>query len=298
VAGPRRPGGGRRYARRVAAIPAALLDDGRRRRLAEFAMPAAVILAGVLIVVAFALIVNRAMRSGPDEEPIHAQPPALGSVPIAPPTGYPAVPSATQSPSPTPTPPPARHPAPPAGDGHALTLSRGAVPSFVDLAKEGTRDWVHWGGENAFSLERDKDGGFAILEGSPTAPRFRHGLSRQLFAWHDGSPVDHSDGTPTGIRTCGKGNGFALSAPAGPTQRTLRLYVGVAAARGRLVANLSTGGDAATAYLEGRGATLDTAVFRLTYRAPAEGRLRLTWRTEASFSNDCGGVALEAATLR
>jgi hypothetical protein len=39
-------------------------------------------------------------------------------------------------------------------------------------------------------------------------------------------------------------------------------------------------------------------VFILTYRAPRDGSLKLNWTTEQSFSQDCGGVALEAATLR
>ena len=71
------------------------------------------------------------------------------------------------------------------------------------------------------------------LEGAPTAPREQHSLSPQKFTWSGGDPVASSDGTPTGIRTCGKGNGFTISAPAGTSTRTLRLYVGAFAGRGR-----------------------------------------------------------------
>jgi hypothetical protein len=39
-------------------------------------------------------------------------------------------------------------------------------------------------------------------------------------------------------------------------------------------------------------------VFVVTYRAPEDGTLRLSWNTEESFSSGCGGVALQAATLR
>jgi hypothetical protein len=172
------------------------------------------------------------------------------------------------------------------------------VPSRVDLSAEGRRDWVHWGELSTFSLERDKDGDFAIREGSPTAPRFRHGLSAQAFTWRGGSPVDNSPGTPTGIRTCGKGNGFTLTVPAATNTRTLRLYVGVLAGRGRLTAKLSTGGSSTSAQLEQRAGSLKTAVFTVTFRAPRSGTLNLNWATEAAFSSDCGGVALEAATLR
>jgi hypothetical protein len=183
-------------------------------------------------------------------------------------------------------------------DTGSVSLARSGVNALVNLSAEGSTDWVHWGEESTFSLERDKNGGFAILEGSPTAPRFRHALSPQRFSWQGGSPVDHSDGTPTGIRTCGKGNGFTISAPATTTTRTLRLYVGVLAGRGRLDATLSTGGGTKSSKLEQRNATMTTAVFTVTYRAPKNGTLKLNWVTEDSFNSDCGGVALEAATLR
>ena len=41
-----------------------------------------------------------------------------------------------------------------------------------------------------------------------------------------------------------------------------------------------------------------TSSFTVTYRAPKNGKLNLKWVTEEAFSSDCGGVALEAATLR
>jgi hypothetical protein len=305
VAARRRSSYGFRTAgRRGAAVPPELLE-ARPRRLAEYAMPAAVILAGVLIVVAFGFIINRAMRSGDDHAFPAPLPPALGGDSL-PPTDQGIIPLPTPSGSSRATatraatatkPPPRRTTAPPLDDG-SVAIVRAAVPPLVDLSAEGSRDWVHWGEQSTFSLERDKDGGFAILEGSPTAPRFRHALSSQRFSWHDGDPVDRSDGTPTGIRTCGKGNGFTISVPATRSSRTLRLYIGVLAARGRLAARLSTGGRATSATLEQKGNSLSTAVFVVTYRAPKDGKLDLTWVTDAAFDNDCGGVALEAATLR
>jgi hypothetical protein len=302
MAAGRRPGYGYRSGRRGFAVPPALLN-GRRRPLSEFAMPATVILAGVLIVIAFGLIISRAMRSGDGDQSLpQPQPPALGAV--TPPGDQGIIPlpspSATSSPAPTPkatSRPPARKTAPPVDNG-SVGITRAAVAPLVNLSAEGSRDWVHWGEQSTFSLERDKNGGFAILEGSPVAPRFKHALSPQKFSWQGGSPVDHSDGTPTGIRTCGKDNGFTISVPAAKASRTLRLYIGVLGARGRLDAKLSTGGGTSSARLEQRGNTLLTAVFVVTYRAPKDGKLNLNWVTEAAFNSDCGGVALEAATLR
>jgi hypothetical protein len=305
VPSPRSSYGYRTTGRRGAVVPPHLLED-RPRRFSEFLMPAAVILAGVLVVVAFGFIISRVVR---DDEPRAippVQPPALGDVPLNPADQFPIpLPSASDDPSsPTPLPTRTTQPAPsksktkPPPDQGSLKVARNDVPSRVDLTGEGSRDWVHWGEQSTFSLERREDGDFQILEGAPTAPRFRHGFSKELFSWNDGSPVDHSDGTPTGIRTCGKGNGFTISAPAGTSTRTLRLYVGALAGRGKLTAKLSAGSASATSTFEERGNNLDTAVFVITYRAPKNGKINLSWVTEEAFSSDCGGVALEAATLR
>ncbi len=285
-------------------MPAALLDTGTRR-LTEFLMPASVILAGVLLVVAFGFIINRAMRDDDTQAIPLPQPPALGQVPPAPtdqgviplPSPSPSSPSPSRSPSPsasTTTPPPRTTTRPP----QDLDIDRGGVPGAVDLSGEGRRDWVHWGQEGTFSLERAQDGGFEILEGAPTAPRFRHALSPQRFRWRDGSPVENSDGTPTGIRTCDKGNGFTLAVPASKASRTLKLYVGAFAARGRLEAKLSSGGGTEVARLEQRDNAMATAVFTVTYRASRDGKLNLSWITEETFGPECSGVALQAATLR
>jgi hypothetical protein len=271
--------------RRPFPVPDALLQDSGRRRFTEFLMPASVILAGVLVVVAFGFIINRAMDHQDDND--------AGQLPLPPPAftvpsgdssddssdqAVIPIPSEPSSASPSTTrptePPPTSRTRPP----QEVVIERGAVPSLVNLSAEGDRDWVHWGQQNKFSLERDSDGDFQILEGAPKAPRFRHEKSPQRFSWRGGSPVESTDGVSS--------------------TRVLRLYVGVQAARGRLEAKLSAGGDADTATLENRDGDLGTAVFTVTYRSSRDGKLNLSWITAESFSDDCGGVALEAATLR
>jgi len=282
------------------------MESTGRRGWNEIASSAAVILAGVIVVVGFGFIASRAIGSHNDN-PLPDPPPtaALGGVEL--PSASPGViPLGSPTPSPTTTaPPPPPNSAPPTSrkttrppDNGAITIATGGVPGTVDLTAEGSRDWVHWAEESTFSLERDKNGGFAILEGTPSAPRFRHALSPSLFKWTGGDPVDHSDGTTTGIRTCGAGNGFTISAPAATSNRTLRLYVGVLAAKGKLSASLTAGSATASATLEQRGGTFDAAVFTLTYRAPKAAKINLSWTTTQAFGNGCGGVALEAATLR
>jgi hypothetical protein len=306
------PRTGRRSARRAgAAVPAALLHDRPRR---EWVVPAAVILAGVLVVVAVGFVVSRAAGggNGPERaaEPVAGQTTAPEVVLPAQPTDQFPIPLESDSLSPTsaspsvstsaPSAPPPSSTAPPkrAVFAGSVTIARVAAPGTIDLPSEGSRDWVHWGLGSTFSLERKASGGFAILEGPPTAPRFRHGLSAQKFSWLDGNPILTSDGTPTGVRTCGKGNGFTLSAPASTSSRTLRIYAGALAGRGKLTAKLSTGGPAAVSTFTQQGTKLATTAFTVTYKAPKAGRLQLSWVTDESFDDDCGGVSLEAATLR
>jgi len=280
----------------------ALMEPGQRRR--EIISSAAVILAGVLVVIGFGLVASRAMRTdtAPPNVPVPAAP-TLGGV-IIPSAGAGPIPlgSPSNTPSPSLSPSPSRTTAaPPPGPPSNLAsiiLSRGSVPATVNLSAEGTRDWVHWGEDGTFSLERDKNGGFTILEGAPTAPRFRHELSPQRFRWTGGDPVGSSNGTPTGIRTCGKNNGFTLSVPAGPSARTLRLYLGAVSAKGRLQARLAAGDASAATTIEQRDASLRTAVVTLTYRSPKATKLQLTWITQQTYGSGCGGVSPEAATLR
>jgi len=251
------------------------------------------------VVIAVGLVINSAIKGNEPTALPAPPPPALGD--ITPPSDQAVIPLPSDPPSssappstrPT-TPPPARKTRPP----RDVTVDRAAVPGRVDLTGEGDRDWVHWGEQGTFSLERAKDGDFQILEGPPTAPRFRHTGSPQRFSWKDGSPVASSGGSDVGINTCDKGNGFTLSVPAAKQSRTLRLYVGVKNGRGRLDAKLSTGGDTETGTLEQRGDDLATAVFVITYQTPEGGKLNLAWTTTETFGNGCGGVALQAATLR
>jgi hypothetical protein len=292
------------------AVPAVLLKPASSRH--EFLVPSSVILAGVLAVVAVAVALNWGMRRADDvsAQPV-VPPPVIGAQPLAPagewnlPTPAPSRPTGAR-PSTTPsgdvpgrdgTPrPPSRSKVedPPP---NALAIGRSDVPRTVDLSAEGTRDWVHWGLTNTFSLERRKTGGFAILEGTPDAPRHRHALSPQRFVWKDGAPVTATSGTANGIRTCGARNGFTLTTASGTDYRTLRIYAGVKDGRGRLTAMLSTGGTTVAGSLEARG-PMRTAVFTLSFKSPRKGTLTVTWVTERSDDPTCGGVALQAATLR
>jgi hypothetical protein len=291
------------FRRAAESTPGAPRDQGRRN---EILSSASVILAGVIVVVGFGFVASRVIN-GSGGNPLPDPPPtaALGGADL--PSGSPApIPIGSPSPSVSVTPSPSLPTTPPATTKPttkppfqgSIQIDVGSVPGSVDLTAEGTSDWVHWGLDGTFSLERDKGGGFKILEGTPTAPRFKHALSPQFFRWTGGDPVDHSDGTTTGIRTCGSGNAFTISAPASATARTLRLYVGVIDAKGELSASLSAGSAKAARSIQQRDGTFRTLVYTVTYRAPAATRINFKWNTVQSFGDGCGGVALQAATLR
>lgn len=260
-----------------------LLKPGRTQ-WREHLGPAVVILVGVLIVVLVGVAAMVSRESGHPEAD-----PAVGAV---------TDPTLEQVPIPLPSPSISTSPAP----INAITIEKGSVPDTVDLSGEGKIDWVHWGEDGTYSLERDAKGGFAILEGTPSAPRQRHTLSPENFTWTGGTPAASDDGTDSGVRTCGAGNGFTLTAPATTEPRKLRLYLGVSGARGLLKLKLTTGelitGEPElTDRITENDSTMTTARYTISYRATKPGKISVEWITEKSFDSDCGGVALQAATL-
>jgi hypothetical protein len=273
------PAPGESLRRRRPEVPDVLLQSGKPR-WREHLGPAVVILVGVLVVVAVGLVL-RAARSA---EPVAEPDPVVGEV---------TDPGLAQMPIPLPSPSISTSPAP----INSIVFEEGGVADSVDLADEGKIDWVHWGEEGPYAMERSAKGDFAILEGTPAAPRERHTLSPQRFRWSGGTPAAGNTGTNSGIRTCGAGNGFTLTAPARTERTTLRLYLGVAGAKGRLKLKLSTGGEAVTTVLTHRGDDLETVKYTINYRATGPGKISIEWITEESFDADCGGVALQAATL-
>jgi hypothetical protein len=269
--------------RRRIEVPDVLLKPGRpwwREHLG----PAVVILVGVLVVVLVGVAALVSRSSGhPDAAPV------VGSV---------ADPTVEQVPIPLPSPSISTSPAP----INAITIEQGKVPDTVDLSDEGTIDWVHWGEDGTYSLERDAKGGFAILEGTPSAPRQRHTLSPERFTWTGGTPAAGNDGATSGVRTCGAGNGFTLTAPATTEPRKLRLYLGISGGQGLLKLKLTTGelvtgGQTVTDRLTGPDSSMTTARYSISYRATRPGKISIEWITEKATGSGCGGVALEAASL-
>ncbi|MEU4695420.1 hypothetical protein [Actinoplanes sp. NPDC023714] len=260
-------------------MPASLLKK-EKRSWREYAAPGLVILLGVLAVVAFGVVV--VTRGGDDPGPADTAP-GLGG--LSDPVAQLPIPLDSPSPSISPTP------------VNSIAIERSGVPDEVDLRAEGTIDWVHWGEQGTYALERNANGGFAILEGTPGEDRRRHTASPETFRWTGGSPLAAAKGVTSGVQACDEGGGFTLSAPAGTRDSTLRLYVGALAGRGTLEVSLSTGGKPVTDSWEQSGDSMATAAYTVSYTASGTGKISIKWITDESFDTDCGGVSLQAATL-
>jgi hypothetical protein len=93
-------------------------------------------------------------------------------------------------------------------------------------------------------------------------------------------------------------NGFQITVPAGTTAKTLRLYVGVWAAGGRLEARLSDG--SAPAYIDTsllNPTDTSNRVYTIAFKAASSGQtLTLKWTTNAVY-NQWSNVTLQSATV-
>lgn len=174
------------------------------------------------------------------------------------------------------------------------------APGNVNLTTEGTADWAHWGLSDAGSFNH-KSGvtqqiSNIIPVGGGTPQQYTE--SPTAFNWSGGTPIGTASNVLNGVFIIGTGNGFQMTVPADPTQRTLKLYVGVWAATGRLEASLSDG--SAPTYIDtGLSNTSDTsnAVYTLNYQAASGGQtLTVKW-TVGTAHNTWGNVTLQAASL-
>jgi hypothetical protein len=187
----------------------------------------------------------------------------------------------------------------PATDRPALTGMVGMPLESVDLAREGTVDWVHFGrGTDAAAADRnpaatERIGNLAVV-GAPTARVAASGFS--TFAFPRDARAAHASG---GVFVSGAGRGFTLRVPADATERTLRVYVGAERAQGELRARLSDGTAKpyADRAITSSGAPVE-GVYTFVYRAAGPGRSLIVDYTLAVPRGAGGRIALQAATLQ
>ncbi len=184
------------------------------------------------------------------------------------------------------------------------------APGQVDLTQEGTMDWVHWGLHGNTSVVR-KAGSYLIhdeLKKSGEGYRDATPGFGMSVKWSDGQPVRELSDTHASLWWNGVGHGYTIEAPAGPTERVLRVYVGgIEGGRGKLTAHLPDGsapdfvsttwnGNRSFDWSPVPGAF--TAAYTLRYRAASPDQmLQVTWALDGEPNRFLGQARLQAVTL-
>jgi len=188
----------------------------------------------------------------------------------------------------------------PSSVGGSLVGSLALSSSSVNLTTEGSLDWAHWGLNSAADFDHkagvpSRISNYSVLGGGGVN---RQGASPSSYSWTDGTPTGVVTNSPTGVYIIGSANGLQLTVPADTTERTLKLYLGVWSAQGRLEATLSDNSAQQfvdTAVINQTGT--NNNVYTLRYRAAGAGQtLTIKWTVNASFNN-YGNITLQAASL-
>ncbi|MDE3066728.1 MAG: hypothetical protein KGJ60_04165 [Verrucomicrobiota bacterium] len=195
----------------------------------------------------------------------------------------------------------------------AATLSGSFTPlpsgTNVNLTGAGALDWVHWGFESAWTVER-KYGVTPQITNTFLAPfdlnsrsyydgpfQLTNGLD--TFTWSDGASLDRAaTNTRTGVYIYGDQNkysgnaptGFQIQCPADITMKQLKIYVGTSGVNGTLTASLSGAASYTDNSLNGGPSN---GVYTINFQADSAGQMLTVTFTS---TNTSGYLALQAAT--
>lgn len=182
----------------------------------------------------------------------------------------------------------------------SLSGSQTAPPTNINLTNEGNADWAHWGltAANSFNYKNEvtrKISNYSVI-GSGTVQRYSN--NPNLYSWNGGTPSASAANTPTGVFMTGVNNGFQLTVPADTSPKTLKLFVGVWSAGGRLEATLSDGSapNFIDTSLSNQTGT-SNAVYTINYQAGTNGQtLTIRWTVGTVFGSG-SNVTLQAAAV-
>jgi hypothetical protein len=180
--------------------------------------------------------------------------------------------------------------------------------STINLTSGGPLDWSQWG-QPVSTTVNQRNIPAANLESGPANYTSPISMSRIgavaaggftgaiTYSWTNGKPTTSSSGTH-GIYMTGVGNGWQITVPAGTTPRTLKVYVGVFKAQGRLVAHLSDGSavDFTSTSLNNTTGTTN-GVYTLTFATASNAR-NMTVKWTVNTAQTGGNITLQAATLQ
>ena len=181
-----------------------------------------------------------------------------------------------------------------------LSGSLTAAPASVDLTALGTLDWAHWGLTSVSSFDHRAAVTQQISNFTQIGSGYfgRMGASPTGYSWTNGTPTTSATNTQNGVFVIGTGNGFQLTVPADTTARTLKLYLGLWDAQGKLEAVLSDG--SAPSFVDTtlvNQSNTSNGLYTLTYQAGTAGQtLRIRWTVLTSF-NTYANVTLQSAAL-
>src|SRR5581483_380588 len=153
----------------------------------------------------------------------------------------------------------------------------------------------HWG----TTTNRKATGGsqisdFTVVGAGPTGA-FNNGSV--TFTWSDGTP-NMSSTVTTGVGVGNAPNGFSITAPAGPAQHVLELWVSSSGCETTLNAHLSDG-SAADYNDTQTGANARWLVYTFTYRAASAGQtLKVTFTDSRDLGGAPNGVGIQDAALK
>lgn len=170
------------------------------------------------------------------------------------------------------------------------------VLASVDLTAGGALDWVHWGHVDASSINRragatTQIGTLSGVGGTPS----RYAAGNITFTWTGGTPTA-SAASAGGLYIIGKDNGFALTAPAGTSPRTLVLYLGGWQSTSLTSLTLSDGSAPPVPITAGTLAASYRLRLRVRYRAGSTGQTLSISHVATAVSGQ-GNVSFEAAAL-
>jgi hypothetical protein len=183
--------------------------------------------------------------------------------------------------------------------GAVLSISSGEQ---IDLTSDGTNDWAHWGlfTQNSFNHKAgvvSRIPTFTPVQADPVE-YFPFADNACSYTWYDGTPFTAVTNSPTGVYVVGLGTGFELTIPARTNMRTLKVYGGAFAARGKLVAYLND--FSAPIYVD---SSLDNfgngpnVVYTVKFASASNSRSLKVRYTAAETHAGLGNVTLQAATL-
>jgi uncharacterized repeat protein (TIGR01451 family) len=191
-----------------------------------------------------------------------------------------------------------------ASGGSILTGSFASLsPGSVNLTNEGLAYWTHWG-HGSFPQFDHKDvltqliSGYATL-GTSAVNSFADNLVS--YSWSDGQPTVSTSGTTTGVFVNNTpGNGFEVTIPADTNLKTLKIYVGVWFAQGRLEAAFTDG--SAPVYVDtsiGAAPGRSNGVYTIQFKSAAPSQtLRIRYTIQTNHFPPYGNVTLESMALR